>query len=162
VTRTHAAARPGLRAVAALEAFKGLVVLLAGFGALSLVHRDVQALAEGLVRHLHLNPARHVPTIFLEAAGRLGDARLRMLAAGALAYAAIRVVESWGLWRARAWAEWLGVISGAIYVPFEAVSLWERPTPLRLGALVVNLAVVLYLALLIRASRQGRAEAGRG
>ena len=95
MTRPDARGRPGLRAVATLEAVKGLLVLLAGFGAFALIHRDVQSLAEALVRHSHLNPARHVPRAFLEASARLTDARLWMLSAGALAYAGVRFAESW-------------------------------------------------------------------
>ena len=81
---------PGLRAVATLEAVKGLLVLLAGFGAFALIHRDVQAAADSLVRHLHLDPARHIPSIFLRAAGRMTDSRLWMLSAGALVYSGVR------------------------------------------------------------------------
>jgi len=140
---------PGLRAVATLEAVKGLLVLLAGFGAFALIHRDVQAAADSLVRHLHLDPARHIPSIFLRAAGRMTDSRLWMLSAGALVYSGVRFAEAWGLWRARAWAEWLAALSGAIYVPFEVISLLARPTPLKVATLLVNVAVVAYLAVLL-------------
>lgn len=146
---------PGLRAVATLEAVKGLVVLLAGFGAFALIHRDVQAVADALVRHSHLNPAHHFPRIFLRAAGHMTDSRLWMLAAGALAYSAVRFAESWGLWRARRWAEWLGALSGSVYVPFEVVSLLARPTPLKVTTLLANVSIVAYLAvLLIRGERR--------
>ncbi|HUL77102.1 MAG TPA: DUF2127 domain-containing protein, partial [Vicinamibacteria bacterium] len=70
-------ARTGLRAVAVFEGVKGALVLAAGCGALALVHRDLQALAEEVVSHFHLNPASRYPRIFLEAADRLGDGRLR-------------------------------------------------------------------------------------
>ena len=36
----------GVRIVAAFEATKGLLVLLAGFGVLSLIHQDVQQVAD--------------------------------------------------------------------------------------------------------------------
>ncbi len=149
MTHPTAKTHPGLRAVATLEAVKGLLVLFAGFGAFALLHRDVQAIAESLVRHSHLNPARHIPRIFLHAAGRTTDARLWMLAAGALAYSGVRFAEAWGLWRARAWAEWLAAFSGAIYIPFEVMSLVTRPTPLKVATLLVNVAVVAYLAVLL-------------
>jgi hypothetical protein len=60
-----------VRAVALLEATKGTLVFLAGFGALSLLHHDVQRIAGELIGHLHLNPAKRYPSIFLEAAGHL-------------------------------------------------------------------------------------------
>src|SRR5882757_2810953 len=96
----------GVRSIAVFEAFKGLVVLLAGFGFLSLVHTDLQAAAEELIRHSHLNPARHYPRVFIEAASRTSPARLRFLAGLAFAYSTVRLVEAWGLWNLKAWAEW--------------------------------------------------------
>lgn len=156
MTHPPGGVRPGLRAVATLEGLKGLLVLLAGFGAFALLHRDVQAVAESIVRHIHLNPARHLPQVFLAAAGRMTDAHLWMLAAGALAYAGVRFVEAWGLWHARAWAEWLGALSGGLYIPFEVFSLVARPTTMKSVILTVNVAVVAYLTLLIRDARHAR------
>jgi uncharacterized membrane protein (DUF2068 family) len=131
-----------VRAVALLEAAKGTLVILAGFGALSLVHRDVQRFAGRLVAHLHLNPAKHYPQIFLDAAAHLTDARLWMLAAFGATYGLVRLVEAYGLWLGRRWAEWLAAVSGAIYVPFEIYEMFHRVTWISLGALVVNLLVV--------------------
>jgi len=131
-----------VRAVALFEAAKGALVILTGFGALSLVHRDVQRFAERLVAHLHLNPAKHYPQIFIDAAAHLTDARLWMLAAFAAIYGLVRLVEAYGLWLGRRWAEWFAAVSGAIYVPFELYELFHRLTWLSAGALAVNLLVV--------------------
>src|SRR5512144_295848 len=109
---TRRFAESGIRTVAVLEAAKGALVMAAGLGLLSLLHRDVQHAAEAVVRHLHLNPARHYPRVFLEAAARTTDRRLWLLASGAFAYTVVRGVEAYGLWRARAWAEWFAILSG--------------------------------------------------
>src|ERR1041384_4695943 len=101
----------GLRAVAIFELAKGLLVLLAGAGALALIHENVQAVAEQLVQRSHLNPAHHYPRIFIAAAGGLNDTKLVLLAIAAVVYALIRFAEAYGLWLERHWAEWLGVIS---------------------------------------------------
>jgi uncharacterized membrane protein (DUF2068 family) len=135
----------GLRTIAGIEASKGVLVLLAGIGLLELVHRDVQAVAEELVRHLHLSPSARYPRIFLELAAQVSRGWLWLLAAGALLYASLRLVEAFGLWREKRWAKWLGAGSGAIYVPFEVVGLFEKVTALRIASLVVNLLVVVYL-----------------
>ena len=45
----------GMRAVASFEAVKGILVLLAGFGAFRLMHHDVRALAVEVVGWLRLN-----------------------------------------------------------------------------------------------------------
>jgi uncharacterized membrane protein (DUF2068 family) len=135
----------GVRTVAILEALKGALVLIAGFGLLSLVHHDLQATAERLVRQSHLNPARHYPRVFIEAASRTSDSRLRTLAALAFLYAVVRFVEAYGLWHIRAWAEWFGIISGSIYLPVEVYGLFKHPTWVKGTVFLVNLGVVAYL-----------------
>jgi len=144
-----------IRAVAVFEAAKGAVVLLAGFGVLSLIHHDVQHVADEVVRHLHLNPAKHYPRIFLEAAGRLADARVWGLVAGALAYASVRFVEAYGLWRQREWAEGFAAASGAIYVPFELRELLEGAGAVAAIALAVNVAIVAFMLYALRSRRRG-------
>lgn len=140
-----------LRAVALFEAFKGAVVLLAGFGLLAIVHRDAQHLAEALVAHLHLNPASHFPRIFIEAATALTVPRAELLVVGAAAYVAVRFTEAWGLWFGRRWAEWFAAVSGAVYIPFEIYELAQRGGWLPAAALVANVAVVApVVAALVR------------
>lgn len=135
----------GLRAIAVFEAAKGLLVLLVGFGVLGLLHRDLQAFAEHLVRISHLNPASKYPRIFVEAADRVTDAQLWWLAAGAAAYAVLRGFEAYGLWFGRAWAEWLALFAGGLYVPVEIYHLVDRFTWLRVAVLLTNLAIVAVM-----------------
>jgi uncharacterized membrane protein (DUF2068 family) len=140
-------ARAGLRAVALFEAAKGVAVVAAGLGLLALIHRNAQAVAEEIVRHLHLNPAQHYPRIFLEAAARVSDGRLWALALTALLYAAVRFAEAYGLWRQRAWAEWFGICTGGIYLPVELYELTVSVTLVKVAVFLVNLFIVAWLAL---------------
>jgi uncharacterized membrane protein (DUF2068 family) len=139
---TQRATMAGLRTVASFEATKGILVMAVGLGLLSLIHHDVQRTAEAVVRHLHLNPARHYPRVFIEAAARVSDARLWLLASGAFAYAVVRGVEAYGLWRARVWAEWVAILSGAIYLPIETYALVHHATAVKAIVLLVNVAIV--------------------
>jgi uncharacterized membrane protein (DUF2068 family) len=132
--------------VALFEAAKGAVVILAGLGLLALIHRDVQAVAESIVRHIHLNPARHFPHIFLDAAARATDARLWAMALTAMLYAAIRFAEAYGLWRKQVWAEWFGILSGSLYLPVEIYELALSISVVKICILLVNLIVVGWLS----------------
>lgn len=134
--------------VAFIEAAKGVVVLLAATGLLALVHRDVHEMAATLIEHMHLNPASKYPRIFLDAASRAQDGRLLWLAMGAATYATVRLIEAYGLFRERKWAEVLAAASGAIYVPFELVELIHHPTLDVLAILILNILVV---AIMLRA-----------
>jgi uncharacterized membrane protein (DUF2068 family) len=144
----------GLRAVAALEALKGAIVLLAGFGLLSLLGHDATRFAEHLVARLHLNPAHHYPHIFIEAMRNANHRNVSLLAGLAALYSAVRFVEAYGLWRQHRWAEWLAALSGAIYVPAEIYELLHHATWLKASALAVNLAIVGYMVWLLTERRR--------
>lgn len=150
---THKALKP----IAVFEAFKGAVVLVAGFGLLSFLGKDADALAERLVHRMHLNPANHYPEIFIRAMADVSDTKLWLLAGFAALYAAIRFSEAYGLWHERRWAEWLAALSGAVYVPVEIYELTVHVTWLKLGALTLNLVVVAYMVWLLTESRRMRA-----
>ena len=146
--------RRSLRLIAVFEAAKGALVLVAGFGLAAYLQSHTRQAVEDLVTHLHLNPASGTPRVFLDAADALTDARLWMLAAGASLYAAIRFAEAYGLWRDRAWAEWLAVVSGGIYLPFEVNALLHDASPLHAGLLVGNIVIVAVLARRLWARRR--------
>ena len=158
----HHQAPLGLRTVAIFEFAKGLVVLVAGLGLLSLVHRDAEHVAEEVVRLLRLNPAHHYPHIFIDFAGNLTDTRLWFFSLAALVYATVRFVETYGLWHERPWAEWFAVISAGLYLPVELYHLVEKPSVLSLVIPLVNLGILAYLAYLLAASsaKRSRSDAG--
>jgi len=144
----------GVRIVAVVEAAKGALVLAAGLELFALVHRDVQAIAERIVEHFHLNPASRYPRILLDAAGALNDERLVVLAMGAIAYSTARFIEAYGLWLKRRWAEWFAVVAGGLYIPIEVYELWRRVTWIRFGLFAVNVAIVVYLARVLWMTRR--------
>lgn len=147
----------GIRTVALFEAFKGMIILLAGFALLRLVHRDLQIVADQIVRHLHMNPARHYPRIFLDAVAGISDSRIKYLAVFAFLYSVVRFVEAYGLWHLKVWAEWFAILSGGIYIPIEIVGLFRHATIIKGSVFVINLFIVLYLIyvrIIIRKSSQ--------
>ena len=144
-----------LRGIAMFEAGKGAVVFLAGFGLVTLAHRDLVHLAGLAIGHLHLDPMRRYPHIFLEAVARMTDAKLWMYAAIAASYGVFRLVEAYGLWNDRRWAAWLAAVSAGIYIPFELWHVMHLGTWLATAALMFNIAIVAVMVreLLRRAPR---------
>ncbi|MEO6003798.1 MAG: DUF2127 domain-containing protein [Opitutus sp.] len=140
----------GVRAIAIFEAAKGLIVLLAGLGLLSMIHRDVEAIAERLVRQSHLNPASHYPQIFVTAASRVTDTHLWLLAGAAALYAAVRGIEAYGLWFERRWAEWFALVAGGLFIPVEIYELIHHATKMKLLVLITNTAIVVYMVYVLR------------
>jgi uncharacterized membrane protein (DUF2068 family) len=45
----------------------------------------------------------------------------------------------------KAWAEWLAIVSGAIYLPVEVFGLIKHASFLRGGVLLINGGIVTYL-----------------
>ena len=131
-----------MRTIAVFEGAKGAIVLFAGLGFLTLLHRDLQSIAEQAVEHLHLNPASRYPQIFIDAAARMSDTRLVLMAIGAAAYSVVRLVEAYGLWFERRWAEWFAAAAGAIYMPFEIYKLVHDGGWGPVAALLINIAIV--------------------
>jgi len=152
-----------IRTVALFEAAKGVLVLVSGFGLLTLIHRGAGHIAAAILHRFHLNPANRYPRIFLDAAESLTDTRLWLLALLAFGYAAMRLVEAYGLWREKPWAEWFAVASGGLYIPIELYELTRGVTWPKVLALTVNLGIVAVMAqaLMIRLRRQTREAEAR-
>jgi uncharacterized membrane protein (DUF2068 family) len=146
----------GLRIVALFEVAKGLLVVLVGFGLLALIHKDLHSAAEKLVRHFHLNPASHYPRIFTDAAQHVTDRYLWTMAFSALLYSVVRFVEAYGLWHQRRWAEWFGLLTGAMYIPIELLEMIRRATWANATVFVINACIVGYLAYVLWRSRRDR------
>ncbi len=144
-----------IRAVAYFEALKGAVILLAATGLLSLVHRNLYNIAAVFIEHSHLNPASRYPQIFLDAASKLDDSHLLLLAAGATMYSLVRFIEAYGLFFEKEWAEVLAALSGMIYIPFEVLGLshkasWHGAILLALNVVIVG---IMFHALIKRRSK---------
>ena len=71
---------------------------------------------------------------------------ITLLAISAMVYAALEATEGVGLAMRRRWAEYLTVIATGILIPYEAYEVIMHPTLFKVGALLLNLAVVGYLA----------------
>jgi uncharacterized membrane protein (DUF2068 family) len=144
----HKGELAALRAVATMETAKGLVVLLAAFGIVLLIHQDPWDIADGFLELLHISPDRHFAQVFLDWADTLTRAKLWTVAGVALIYSCMRFIEAYGLWRARVWAEWFALISGAAYLPFEIFKILTHASLFHFSLLFLNLAVVLYMLFL--------------
>ncbi|HEU0133077.1 MAG TPA: DUF2127 domain-containing protein [Mycobacteriales bacterium] len=72
---------------------------------------------------------------------------LALVAVLVTAYGAIQVAEGVGLWLLKRWGEYLTVVATAAFVPLEVYEVVEHVTVLRVLALVVNVAAVVYLLL---------------
>ena len=135
----------GLRSIAIFEAIKGLAILTAGLGLLHYLHTDLQAVLDHFLTLLGMSHGPQDQLYLREVIRGITDTNLIWISIAAVAYSIIRFVEAYGLWHSRNWAKWLGIVSGSIYLPFEFYKLIEAFSIEKLGIVIINLLIVLYL-----------------
>ena len=70
---------------------------------------------------------------------------LTYLAIFLVIYSLIELVEGVGLWLGQRWGEYFAMVATSIFLPYEVYDLTVKVTWLRVGALVINLLLVVYL-----------------
>jgi len=150
----------GVRGVALFEAGKGVLAVVASIWLITLRHKDMKDVTEtvlqGMRRAIHINPDRPLFQSMIRSAGGITPKGLRIFALLILLYAILRFVEAGGLWLEKEWAEWLALLTGAVYTPIFAYEFIRHPSWFRLLAWERNLVVVGYLAWLLRDSYHRR------
>ncbi len=129
---------------------KGIALLAVGIGALRFLHKDMAASIQHWVNILRVDPDnRHVHAL-LERALRVSPHQLKALSAGTFIYAALFLTEGTGLVLRRRWAEYLTIVTTAGLVPLEIYEISNHATLIKIGVLIVNIAIVVYLAVRVR------------
>jgi uncharacterized membrane protein (DUF2068 family) len=75
----------------------------------------------------------------------LNSSTLNLVGFGVLGYAVLEGVEAVGLWWQKRWAEYLTLIATALFIPLEVYEIVHKGSPLKVIALIVNVAIVVYL-----------------
>jgi uncharacterized membrane protein (DUF2068 family) len=145
-----------LRCIALFEAAKGLLVLAATCGFISLRHTDLHAATDAFLLRHGVDPERHYTRLFIESVAKATNHHTGEIVAVGLAYALIRLVEGYGLWQGKHWAEWLAVISAGLYLPLEIQHFAHHATILYAGLICFNIVIVFYLAKLLNQQRAER------
>ncbi len=142
-------AHPGLHLIAMVEGVKGSLALLAASGLELLGPAPLQRWAHALIARFHLDP-EHGAMAWLAQA--INPSAVHLVAAAVLAYGVLHLIEGWGLWRAKAWASWLGCVTAALYLPFDIYAFATHRHWLEAVVVLINIIVVWVLAhdLLVR------------
>ena len=128
---------------------RGTLVAVLGV-ALLMSSRGIVGLVRGWVAELNVNPERRliprVVSAVLRPIGEFSSRTVLLIGIGAILFGALELTEAVGLARRRRWAEYLTVIAGCIGIPFEIMEVLRRQTPVRISILLINVAIVIYLA----------------
>jgi len=143
-------AHPGLHIIALIEAVKGVLAVIAASGLALLGPAPLQRWIHILIARFQLDPEHGALALFAE---KISRGAVHWAAAAVMAYGILHVIEAWGLWRARAWASWLGCLAATLYLPLDLYALWRHPGLPAIAVLAINLLVVWVLARDIRRRR---------
>ena len=64
---------------------------------------------------------------------------------GLIVYGVLQLIEGTGLWLLKRWGEYFALIATSLGLPIEIYELSERTTWVRIAALLINVAAVVYL-----------------
>ncbi len=143
-----------MRLLAIERIVRGLIFVALGAGVFKVRNSQHQLraafdrempLIQPLADQIGWNPDNSKIVHFIEQGWKLSPTVLSLIAVGLLAYAAIEFIEAVGLWLAHRWGEYFAVVATAIFLPLEIYELTEKITVVRAGALVINIAAVLWL-----------------
>lgn len=141
-TRPH---QTGIAVIAVFKFVKGVLLLLVGLGLLKLMHAEIATLFSLLIETLHLNADSRIIHALVLKVDALQPHSVLVAGLVSLGYAGLLLLEGIGLWLERSWAAYLTVISTSLLLPFELYEVIEKVSVLRVGVLMLNLVIVLYL-----------------
>lgn len=131
--------------IAAFKLLKGFVLIAVGIGALHLLHRDVASVADQWVNAFRVDPHNRYILWLLTKLSSVDDRKLRELSVGTFIYAAVFLTEGTGLALHKRWAEYFTIITTGSFLPLEVYEVIHHVTAAKIVALIINIAVVIYL-----------------
>ena len=136
----------GLMLIGGFKLLKAVGLLALGFGELHYLHRDLAREVAHWVDLLRVDPHNHYLLWLMEKVANVDEKRLRALSVGTFFYAALFLCEGIGLSLRKRWAEYLTIVSTGSLMPVEVYEIFVGPSVAKVGVLVVNVAIVAYLA----------------
>lgn len=143
--------------IAAERAFRALVLVGVGVALLSHPHANWASDVSHLAQHLGFDPKENWIQRIISDVSKLHTHQDLVFGAAALAYGILEGAEAYGLFKRRPWGEWLTVVATSLLFIPEVWELTKSATPLKVGAVLLNVLVVAYL--LWRLRRAGATHA---
>src|SRR6202166_521129 len=148
----------GLLVIAAFKLVTGLALLAVGIGAHTLIDRDVVAIVDHWVNIFRVDINNHYLHSLLDPCTDLSAQRLRELSFGTFFYAALLLTEGVGLALGKRCAEYFTIIATSSFIPLEIYEIFHHANITKIVLLLINVAVVWYLALELRRHREPARE----
>lgn len=135
-----------LKIIIAEKLLLGLLFAAISLGMISLLNKDMEVFSDRLIFFLNLDLEKEYIQEFVDWLTNIKGGTIIGISAGMFILSGLNLIEAYGLHMRRRWAEWLTVIATSLFIPLELYEVVQKQTLLRIGALVINVAIVYYLA----------------
>jgi len=146
----------GFRVLGFLKLLSGLLAVVLGLVFVRFIKHDPGQSIERLSAHFGLDPNNHLIHRLISALTGIDRSRLRAIQAGTFFYATLHVIEGIGLILERDWAGYLVVVATGSLIPFEIYEIVQKQSLVRIGILIVNIGIVIYLIVELRKHHAAR------
>jgi uncharacterized membrane protein (DUF2068 family) len=136
--------------IAAERALRTLVLLSVGIALVSHPHANWASDIAHLAQRLGLDPKDNWIQRIMNDVGKLHAHQDLVFGLAAIGYGVLEGAEAYGLFTRRHWGEWLTVVATSLLFVPEVWELTNSATLLKVGAVVVNAAIVGYLVWRLR------------
>jgi uncharacterized membrane protein (DUF2068 family) len=136
--------------IAAERSVRAVILVAIGLVLVTHPHTDWGRTITTVSQHLGFDPTSNGIQRLIAKVRAISPDKYAVFGAIAIAYGVLEGVEGYGLWRRRAWAEYLTVVATSLLFIPEIDEIAKSPTALKIGALLVNVAVVGYLVFRLR------------
>jgi uncharacterized membrane protein (DUF2068 family) len=144
--------------IAVFKLVKGLLLIAVGVGAFKLINRNVEDTFEHWVSVLRVDPDNVLIHKLVTRVLSISPNQLKALGVGTFFYAGLLLTEGTGLLLRKGWAEYFTIITTAGLIPLEIYELARHVSAAKLAVLAVNVAIVVYLVVRVRAFRKTAAD----
>jgi uncharacterized membrane protein (DUF2068 family) len=151
----------GFRVIGAFKLLSAVLLAAMGVGIFKVVNRDLGEVLNNLALSFRLDPGNHFIHSIIANVSGIDRAHLHALGVGTFFYAIVHVIEGVGLLLKRRWAGYVTVFVTSSLLPFEGYEVFRKADALRVGALILNLAIVVYVIIMLRLERRSWAEADK-
>jgi uncharacterized membrane protein (DUF2068 family) len=131
--------------IAVYKALQAILIAAVGVGALRLMHKDLGGIFDSIREALHFSPESRLVNFLADKVSLVNDPMLRRIGVIAFSYSALSAAEGIGLFLEKAWGEVLTLLITASFLPWEIFEVHRQVTWLRVGLLIINVLVVVYL-----------------
>lgn len=123
----------------------GMLYIILSLVLLHFLDRDLGGLVKGMLAGLNLDvDLPYIHQILTYISG-IDHKIFILISFGLFLYGSLFLIQAYGLYKKKRWAEYLTIIAVGIFIPFEMLEVFREPSIFLFAILLINSAIVLFL-----------------